>query len=146
MCKRILLAGAIALSATAAHAETDYQRTHELAEQIGMLLASEQLCGLTDNQLAVQRFIEQHVDANDLQFPPLLELFVNWDRQQVLGSITGSHLTAHCTQIKRLATEYGLLERPQSNASPSPPPPPRSLSSPPPPHRSLSEQLFGTQH
>jgi hypothetical protein len=71
------------------------------AEQIGMLLASEQLCGLTYNQLAVQRFIEQHVDANDLQFPPLLELFVNWDRQQVLGSITGSHLTAHCTQIKR---------------------------------------------
>jgi hypothetical protein len=68
MCKRILLAGAIALSATAAHAETDYQRTHELAEQIGMLLASEQLCGLTYNQLAVQRFIEQHVDANDLQF------------------------------------------------------------------------------
>ena len=51
-----------------------------VAVELGSVIASEELCGLTYNQAAIRAFIEKNVDADDTQFAVTLEAMVETGR------------------------------------------------------------------
>ena len=79
-----------------------------LANELGTLLASEEICGLTFKQDAIQAFIEKKVRANDLSFPPTLNVMTTGAEAQIKDMSTSAR-TAHCAQIRRLAVSYGFV-------------------------------------
>jgi hypothetical protein len=94
---------ALLLSTSAASAMDDTV----LAANLGSVLGSEKLCGLTYDQAAIQAFIEKHVPARDMQFPSLLVLMTRGAESEN-ESMSKSAVTAHCTQIARIAESYGF--------------------------------------
>lgn len=85
---------------------TAYDRL-EIATSIGNVLASEERCGLAYEQ-AIAGFIETSVAYDDLTFPALLSSWTQTAGRQ-LERMSPSAVTAHCTQIRRIAHGYGFL-------------------------------------
>jgi hypothetical protein len=81
-----------------------------LAQNLGYLLASETYCGFSYDQNAISKFIEQNVDASDLEFSAQLRLYTRTTKPD-LETMTESQKTAHCTQSKRLAASFGFLKK-----------------------------------
>jgi hypothetical protein len=79
----------------------------ELALQLSSVIGSEQACGLTYDQDAIQRFINEHVSASDMSFPGNLNFFTIGTKAGI-ERMSQSALTAHCTQIRRIAKQYGF--------------------------------------
>ena len=84
-------------------------KSYELASSLGNILASEDLCGLSYNQDAIQAFIEKKVPADDLKFTSTLTMMVEGSKYNN-KSFTKSQKTAHCAQIKRVAKHYGFVD------------------------------------
>lgn len=80
-----------------------------LANELGSVLASESLCGLSFDQGAISAFIEKRVAADDLSFASTLQMMTTGQEFQLKGMSTSSK-TAHCTQIGRVAKSYGFLK------------------------------------
>jgi hypothetical protein len=83
--------------------------TTDLANQLGTVIGSEQACGLSYDQDAIQRFINDHVSASDMEFPTMLSTMVDGTKVEI-ESMSQSALTAHCTQIRRIAKHYGFTD------------------------------------
>lgn len=81
----------------------------QLAQNLGDVLASEKLCGLTYDQAAIQAFIEQEVSADDLGFTSMLSTMTQ-GAQFNHGDLSPSAKTAHCSQITRVAKHYGFTK------------------------------------
>jgi hypothetical protein len=77
--------------------------------ELGDMLGSETACGLTYDQDAIQNFIVKHVDPNDMGFAPSL-LSLTAGTKALIGEMSASSLTAHCTQIRRVAKHYGFIK------------------------------------
>ncbi|UWU80723.1 signal recognition particle [Bradyrhizobium huanghuaihaiense] len=80
-----------------------------LANELGSILASEKVCGLTYDQAAIAAFVEQRVPANDMSFPSTLNMMVTGNAVQIEG-LSPSAKTAHCTQVRRVAKSYGFAK------------------------------------
>jgi hypothetical protein len=80
-----------------------------IALNLGSVIGSEQACGLTYNRDAIERFITEHVKASDMSFPSTLNMVTMGTKGQI-ESMSESSLTAHCTQIRRIAKEYGFIK------------------------------------
>jgi hypothetical protein len=80
----------------------------QLATQLGGLLASEGFCGLSYNQTAIEKFIDERVAADDLSFPSTLSLMTEGASYQ-LEDMSESSRTAHCRQVERLARNFGFI-------------------------------------
>jgi hypothetical protein len=80
-----------------------------LAQQLGSVMGSEEGCGLTFNQPAIEAFIAQKVDADDMSFPSNLSLFIR-GQQREFANMKTSQKTAHCAQIKRIAKRFGFIK------------------------------------
>ena len=81
----------------------------DLLKALASVIASEKVCGLEYDQEAIKRFINEHVKADDMQFASLLGEYVSVDVHLRLKDMSQSMLTAHCTQIRRVAESYGFL-------------------------------------
>ncbi|WP_244560180.1 signal recognition particle [Bosea sp. TND4EK4] len=79
-----------------------------LANELGSVLASEELCDLSYNQSAIAAFIEKRVKADDLGFATNLRMMTAGQEFQLKG-ISASSKTAHCAQIRRVAKAYGFV-------------------------------------
>ena len=87
----------------------DDSSTIDIAADLGSVIESEQACGLTYDRDAIERFITEHVKASDMSFPSTLDL-MTVGTKVAIKSMSQSSLTAHCTQIRRIAKEYGFIK------------------------------------
>jgi hypothetical protein len=72
------------------------------------VIGSEQACGLTYDRDPIERFITEHVKASDMSFPSTLNM-MTMGTKVAIKEMSESSLTAHCTQIRRVAKEYGFI-------------------------------------
>lgn len=106
--KRLALA-ALALACLAAPSAAASTDSFMLANELGTLLAAEEICELAFDQAAIADFIDAKVEADDLGFGAML-------RTQVQGSgimlkdQTASERTAFCTQQRRAAKALGFVQ------------------------------------
>jgi hypothetical protein len=80
-----------------------------LANELGSVLASEKLCGLTYDQDAISAFIESKVSAKDMSFANTLMMMTRGNEVQ-LEDLSPAGKVAHCTQIRRVAKSYGFVK------------------------------------
>jgi hypothetical protein len=105
---RALLVVVFFAIAVPAAALSDLQRM-ELSHNLGMTLASEELCGLHYDQDAIAAFIEKKVPADDMSFAGSLNIMTIGSGVQI-KEMSPSSLTAHCAQMKRVAKSYGFIK------------------------------------
>lgn len=79
------------------------------ATALGNLLGSEQACDLVFDQTAVAAYIDKTVPADDMEFPPMLDMMTRGTEVQV-GEMTQSRKTAHCRQVERAAKANGMIK------------------------------------
>jgi hypothetical protein len=101
---------AVALLVSSTGARSQKIDSLQLAVHLGNLLASEEFCGLKFDQAAITKFIDENVDATDMEFPSSLESMTNGSRYQQ-KSMSESQKTAHCRQTTRLSESFGFLKR-----------------------------------
>jgi len=106
---RIVLPLILALSATAPVLADDFE-SMQLANQLGSVLASEEPCGFAFDQAAIAAFIEDKVSPDDMGFASTLNMMTQGQRIQI-DQMSASSKTAHCTQIRRVATSYAFLAK-----------------------------------
>lgn len=80
-----------------------------LASNLGTVLASEEMCGLSYDQEAIAAFIEENVDPKDMGFASNLQMMTEGQAYN-LRDMSASARTAHCTQIRRVAKSYGFIK------------------------------------
>lgn len=98
-----LIAGVCAGPAIA----SDFQ-SMTLANELGTVLASEEMCALSFDQAAIERWIEARVDADDMSFATNLNMMIQGTRYQFSG-MSQSAKTAHCSQVRRVARANGFI-------------------------------------
>ncbi|MBP7242348.1 hypothetical protein [Amaricoccus sp.] len=100
-----ILAGA--LSCSGAHAWSEME-SMSFANDLGMILASEEACGMTYDQAAIQALIETTVPADDMSFASTLSVMTQGQAFS-LREMSRSSLAAHCASISRTAKHFGLV-------------------------------------
>lgn len=80
-----------------------------LALNLGTVLGSEEFCGLTYDQGAIEAFIEKRVAADDMSFAAELNTMTNGTKIEN-QDMSPSEKTAHCTQIRRVAKAFGFTK------------------------------------
>lgn len=103
---RFLIA-AIAILPTAASAWSNLDRI-STAKSLGDVLASEAPCGVAYNQEAISAYISANVPDDDLSFTSTLNTMTAGAEYNI-SNMSSSSLTAHCSQIKRVASSFGFL-------------------------------------
>jgi hypothetical protein len=79
-----------------------------LAEDLATVLGSEEFCGLTYDQSAIQAFVEKRVAADDLTFAGDLNTYTGGTKYEN-RAMSASEKTARCTQIQRVAKSFGFI-------------------------------------
>lgn len=82
--------------------------TLQLANALGSLLASEEPCGLSYDQSAIQAFISERVDPAQMDFAPQLSAQTS-GMSYSIDEMAGSALTAHCAATKNSAKAFGFI-------------------------------------
>lgn len=100
---------AVATIFVAEVAIADSLASMEKATNLGSVIASEEFCDLTFDQDAIEDWIDQNVDPDDMGFPSTLNMMVMGSEFQHEG-MSKSAKTAHCRSIKRVAKRYGFVE------------------------------------
>ena len=77
------------------------------AMNLGNVPAAETACGLSYDQAGIAAVIEQNLKADDMGFPSALQPMTA-GVEAGLGDMSQSEVTAHCTQIRRMAKAYGF--------------------------------------
>ena len=103
-----LAIAAVAISPSPSLAWDDLDRM-KFSGALAEVLGSEEACGLSYRQDAIAKLIEEKVPADDMEFSRLLSLETRMAERDV-ADMNASSKTAHCTQIKRVAKTYGLVE------------------------------------
>lgn len=103
--KRIVAAVALGFCAAQAWAETPTR----IALTLGELLGSEQACGLSFDQAAIEAYIDRNAPADDLAFASTMNVAASVMPDEIEG-MTRSQRTAHCAQMRRLAKAYGFVK------------------------------------
>lgn len=80
-----------------------------LSASLGDLLASEEFCGLTYDQIAIGAFVDKRVPADDMQFASFLDMQTE-GRRYSLKDMSASSKAAHCRQVERVAKSYGFVK------------------------------------
>jgi hypothetical protein len=94
------------LCSSTAFAAKDSTQT---AMELGSVLASEELCGLTYDQKEIENFIVDHIDENDMGFSSTLETMTMGSKFQ-FENLSTSQRTARCVQIRRVAKKFGFTK------------------------------------
>lgn len=105
---RIAIIAAIGVLASPALA-LDQMKSMSLAHDLGTVLASEELCGLSYDQNAIAAYVEKRVPADDMGFAGTLDMMTTGAKIS-LADMSASSKTAHCVQIRRVAKNYGFTK------------------------------------
>ncbi|HEV2556853.1 MAG TPA: signal recognition particle [Bosea sp. (in: a-proteobacteria)] len=97
----------LSLSLAAPVVQAQDLKSIALANELGSVLASEELCGLAFEQSAIAAFVEKRIRPDDLSFASNLKTMTAGNEFQLRG-MSASSKTAHCTQIRRVAKSYGF--------------------------------------
>ena len=81
----------------------------EKANNLGSVIAAEEMCGLSYDQQAIAAWIEQNIAADDMSSAGTLQTMVQGHEFQD-RSMSTSQRTAHCAQIRRVARSYGFVD------------------------------------
>lgn len=109
MATKILSAIAIMfLAISPASAWSDIDRM-KAANALGNLLGSETACGLTFDQEAVSRYIDENVPADDMEFAPMLDMMATGAEVQI-KEMVGSRKAAHCRLVERAAKSHSFIK------------------------------------
>lgn len=81
----------------------------ELASNLGTILASEEACGLTYRQEAIETFIDDRVSPENIGFPSELQSST-WIAGLQVSDMSDSALTAHCRAVSSSARHFGFIE------------------------------------
>jgi hypothetical protein len=65
--------------------------------RLGSVIGSEEFCGLSYDQAAIQSFIEKNVSADDMEFAASLNMMIGGTKVEN-DQMSPSAKTAHCTQ------------------------------------------------
>lgn len=103
-----LIAVAI-VSGLTSDAQAQDMKSIQIATQLASVLASEELCQLSYDQVAIEAFIEKSVKADDMGFASTLKMMTSGQEFQN-KNLTTSGKTAHCAQIRRVAKSYGFTK------------------------------------
>lgn len=106
--KRALMLPALLAFTVPAAAWSDVDRM-TVSNALGSLLGSETACGLTFDQDAVSRYIDDKVPADDMQFTSMLNMMAGGTAAQI-ADMSASQKTAHCRQIERAAKSHGFIK------------------------------------
>lgn len=80
----------------------------QMATELGSILGAERVCRLSFDQAAIERWIDQNVDASDMGFPSTLSLMIQGGEFQA-QSMQGNALAAHCRSVERTARHFGFI-------------------------------------
>lgn len=83
--------------------------SNNIARILGNVIASEEYCGLTYEQEAIQRYIHKNVRADDMGFPGSLNMMISGSSYSI-KQLSKSAKTAHCAQISRIAKSYQFIK------------------------------------
>lgn len=100
------LAAGLALITGAAHAQNF--DVMQKAMSLGTLIGSEEYCGLTYDQTAIEDWIADNIPADAMEFPQNLEMGVTAETY-TQDDRSPSAKTAHCAGISRTAKHYGFV-------------------------------------
>ena len=103
------MATALCLVPTIALAQTDPLQSMARAQELGAILASEQLCDLVLDQAGIEAWIAAHVAKDDLTFASHLQMMTRGQELQ-LKDISASGKTAHCAAVRQSAAAAGLIK------------------------------------
>ena len=78
------------------------------AMSLGTLIGSEEYCGLTYDQAAIQSWIAENVPVQAMDFPQTLDMAITAETYGQ-SDRTGSAKTAHCASVSRTASHYGFI-------------------------------------
>jgi hypothetical protein len=83
--------------------------TMQIAHDLGTLLASEEKCGFSFDQAAIEAFIDDKVDPGNMAFAGDLSMMTTGAQMQIM-QMEGSSLTAHCRAVSRSAKHFGFIK------------------------------------
>ena len=106
MWKRLVMLIAVLVPAVSAAQSTD---SLVKAQELGNILASEELCGLVFNQDAIVRWIDDNTDPADMGFSGMLQMMTEGAKFGFPG-MSESSKTAHCRSVERVAQHFGFIE------------------------------------
>lgn len=78
------------------------------ASELGAILGSEELCGLTLDQAGIEAWIAANVAKDDLSFATNLQTMTMGQKYNSEG-MSASAKIAHCAAVKQSATAAGLI-------------------------------------
>lgn len=81
----------------------------DLADSVGKVIGSEEGCGLTYDQSAIEAFITKNVPPSDSSFLENMEMAADVAKLD-FKDMTNSKKTARCVLVKRMAEHYGFLK------------------------------------
>lgn len=84
-------------------------RSMQVASMLATVLAAEEMCGLTYDLEAIDRFIDNNVAADDMEFAGTLQMAMMGARHQH-RDMGEAETRAHCRQIARSARSAGFIE------------------------------------
>lgn len=108
MLKRCSLLVTVALS-TATPALPLNMQNMEAAENLGNLLASEDMCGLSYDHDAIDAYVDANVDHTDMGFAGNLTSFIAM-ADMMLGDHSETARRAHCRAIEGTARHHGFID------------------------------------
>lgn len=85
------------------------------AMSLGTLIGSEEYCGLTFDQAAIEAWVEKNIPADAMDFPQHMSMGHDAEIYQQ-SSRSPSAKTAHCAGVTRTARHYGFLKRAAAEA------------------------------
>lgn len=104
--RMMMTAIVLAAMATPAVAWDDMKRM-SVAQSLGDVMASEEVCGLAYDHDKVAAYVEKTVPATDMEFTSMLNLMTMGAKAQT-DDMSASSKAAHCAQIRRVAKSYGF--------------------------------------
>ncbi|KZK99165.1 hypothetical protein PsAD26_04974 [Pseudovibrio sp. Ad26] len=81
----------------------------KVARELGLLIASEEICLLTYSLKAISDYVTKHVPPNDMEFADNLRRSIRVAKHDI-NTMAPSEVTAHCTQIIRSALYYEFID------------------------------------
>lgn len=95
-----------ALAATPAVAQID---TLRLASDLGTVIGSEALCGLSYDQAAIAAYIDANAPADDMGFAGTMTMMAQ-AAEMNNANLSPSARTAHCAAVAKSARHYGFID------------------------------------
>lgn len=105
MIRRVVAAIALIGLSVSARAESAVQ----VALDLGVVIGSEEGCGLSYDQAAIENFVASKVPADDMEFMGTMNSSANVTERKV-ERFSASQKTAHCAQVRRVAKANGFVK------------------------------------